>query len=185
MSVSYFKLCFCWGMLSQWTTQQQPPAKLRASAELQYLKITLKWTWCRKGDPEAVGPTWNQVLWRSANGNMLEEGWLEALHYYECLSNVHTLSLLTFMGGLALNAVYYATVLSCISDDINSVMLNRFWGNEEEKKMTYYIYPETRFNLPLYLMLYFSLSHKHMLEPLQMMKLAAGQSYHQCFPSLF
>lgn len=57
---------------------------------------------------------------------MLEEGWLEALHYYECLSNVHTLSLLTFMGGLALNAVYYATVLSCISDDINSVMLNRF-----------------------------------------------------------
>lgn len=35
--------------------------------------------------------------------------------------------------------------------------------------MTYYIYPETRFNLPLYLMLYFSLSHKHMLELLQMM----------------
>lgn len=51
--------------------------------------------------------------------------------------------------------------------------------------MTYYIYPETRFNLPLYLMLYFSLSYKHMLELLQMMELAAGQSYHQCFPSLF
>lgn len=57
---------------------------------------------------------------------MLEEGWLGALHYYECLSNVHTLSLLTFMGGLASNAVYYVMVLSCISDDINSLMLNRF-----------------------------------------------------------
>lgn len=100
---------------------------------------------------------------------MPEEGWLGAFDYYECLNNVHTLSLLTFRGGLASDAVYYAMVLSCISDDINSLMLNRFWGNEEEKKMTYYIYPETRFNLPLYLMLYFSLSHKHMLEPLQMM----------------
>lgn len=57
---------------------------------------------------------------------MAEEGWLRALHYYECLNNVHTLSLLTFMGELALNAVYYAMLWSCISDDINSLMLNRF-----------------------------------------------------------
>lgn len=54
------------------------------------------------------------------------ETWLRALHYYECLNNVHTLSLLNFMGGLASNAVYYAMVLSCISDNINSLMLNRF-----------------------------------------------------------
>lgn len=57
---------------------------------------------------------------------MPEEGWVGALRYYECLNNVHTLSLLTFMGGLTSNAVYYAMVLSCISDDINSLMLNRF-----------------------------------------------------------
>lgn len=113
------------------------------------------------------------------------EGWLEVLHYFQYPINVHSFSLLPFMWGWVWNTAYYAMVLSCISDDINRLVLNGFWRNEERKKMTHYIYPETRFNLPLYLMLYFSLSHKHMLKLLQMMKLAAGQSYHQCFPSVF
>lgn len=38
------------------------------------------------------------------------------------------------MWGLVWNTVYYAMVLSWISDDINSLMLNRFWGNEEGEK---------------------------------------------------